>query len=120
MYRIPGKDLLSGRLSNRTSEKSRFEIVTDTVSSALSPTPPFPRDTARLRLAALLVPLFAISFVATSYMFVKGTMFGVGFAFFGDPVIQRSLAWLNQRYPNWQKLFELRKYVLPLNWDRLI
>ncbi|MBE7181794.1 MAG: DUF3292 domain-containing protein, partial [Terriglobus roseus] len=79
--------------------------------NALSPTPPFPRDIDRLRLAAVIVPLFAVSLVTTSYMFTKGLTFGVGFGFFGDPIISRGLALLNRRFPNWQKLLELRKYV---------
>lgn len=77
--------------------------------SALSPTPPFPRDTYRLRLAAVVTPLFGISLFVTSYMFMKGVTFGIGFGFFGDPVISRGLNWLNRTIPNWQKLLELRK-----------
>ena len=84
-------------------------IVAYITSSALSPTPPFPRDTARLRLAALLVPLLAASIFVTSYMFVKGVTFGIGFGFFGDPVIQPGIQWLNQKFPHWQKILELRK-----------
>lgn len=42
----------------------------------------------------------------------KGVWFGVGFGFFGDPVIQPGLKWLNTNYPNWQKLLELRNGLL--------
>lgn len=80
-------------------------------ANALSPTPPFPRDIYRLRLAALVVPLLAVSIVTTSYMFIKGVTFGIGFGFFGDPIISRGLDLLNRKFPNWQKLLELRKYV---------
>lgn len=45
-------------------------------------------------------------------MFMKGVTFGVGFGFFGDPVIQRGLELLNRKFPNWQKLLELRNTVL--------
>lgn len=45
----------------------------------------------------------------TSVMVVKGTTFGVGAAFFSDPLIWRGLDWLNKNYPNWQKFLELRK-----------
>ncbi|OCL03011.1 hypothetical protein AOQ84DRAFT_326592 [Glonium stellatum] len=89
--------------------------VTDTwerFANALSPTSPFPRETFRLRLAALVLPLLAVSLFATSYMFVKGLTFGVGFGFFGDPIIQRGLAFLNRRFPNWQKLLEIRNTIL--------
>ncbi|KAI1463500.1 uncharacterized protein F4812DRAFT_446352 [Daldinia caldariorum] len=81
-------------------------------ANALSPTSPFPRDVYRLRLAALIVPLFLISLFVTSYMFMKGMTFGAGFGFFGDPVIARGLKWLNLAFPRWQKLLELRNTVL--------
>jgi hypothetical protein len=45
-------------------------------------------------------------------MFMKGVTFGIGFGFFGDPVIQRGLVYLNRRFPNWQKLLELRNTLL--------
>jgi hypothetical protein len=37
---------------------------------------------------------------------------GVGFGFFGDPIIQRGLAILNRDFPHWQKIFELQKQVV--------
>lgn len=80
--------------------------------NALSPTPPFPHDLYRLRLAAVLVPLLAGSFFLSSYMIVKGAGFGVGFGFFGDPVISKGLEWLNTNFPRWQKLLELRNTLL--------
>lgn len=81
-------------------------------TNALSPTPPFPGELHRLRIATLIVPVLAMSLFVTSYMFMKGVTFGVGFGFFGDPVIQPGLAWLNNKFPNWQKLLELRNTVL--------
>jgi len=81
-------------------------------ANALSPTPPFPRDVYRLRLAAVVVPMLAASIFITSYMVVKGLTFGIGFGFFGDPIIQPGIKWLNSTYPNWQKLLELRNTLL--------
>lgn len=80
--------------------------------NALSPTPPFPRDVYRLRLAGVVVPLLGISIFVTSYMFMKSVTFGVGFGFFGDPIITPGLQWLNSTFPNWQKLLELRNTLL--------
>lgn len=80
--------------------------------NALSPVSPFPRNTYRMRLAILVTPLFCVSLYATSYMVVKGATFGIGFGFFGDPVISRGLQLLNRKFPNWQKLLELRNTVL--------
>lgn len=81
-------------------------------ANALSPTPPFPKDRSRLRLAALIVPLLGVSMCTTSYMFMKGTTFGIGFGFFGDPVMQPALRLLNRKFPNWQKLLEVRNTIL--------
>lgn len=80
--------------------------------NALSPTKPFPQDLFRLRIAAVVIPLLGASFFITSYMLVKGITFGAGFGFFGDPVIQRGLVWLNSNFPKWQKLLELRNTLL--------
>ncbi|ROW04747.1 hypothetical protein VMCG_04718 [Cytospora schulzeri] len=80
--------------------------------NALSPTPPFPKNTYRFRLALLVVPVLCMSMFVTSYMVVKGTTFGVGFGFFGDPVIARGMELLNRKFPNWQKLLELRNTIL--------
>ncbi|KAF2262598.1 hypothetical protein CC78DRAFT_569622 [Lojkania enalia] len=38
--------------------------------------------------------------------------FGAGFGFFGDPVISRGLDLLNRKFPNWQKLLEIRNTIL--------
>lgn len=81
-------------------------------ANALTPTPPFPKNIYRLRLAILLAPVLGMSMFVTSSMVVKGTTFGVGFGFFGDPVISRGMELLNRRFPNWQKLLELRNTIL--------
>lgn len=81
-------------------------------ANALDPTPPFPADTARLRIAGLVVPMVAAGLFITSYMFVKGVTFGVGFGFFGEPVIMRGVRWLNRTFPHWQKLLEIRNTIL--------
>ncbi|KAI0206584.1 hypothetical protein F4808DRAFT_534 [Astrocystis sublimbata] len=89
--------------------------ITDTwerMGNALSPTSPFPQHTYRIRLAGLVAPLLLVSLFTSSYMFMKGVTFGVGFGFFGDPIIMRGLKLLNRRYPHWQKILEMRNTVL--------
>ncbi|RYO96734.1 hypothetical protein DL765_011504 [Monosporascus sp. GIB2] len=116
----PEKDKTKAPVENTMWLKMRpvmhgIATVSDTwerLGNALSPTPPFPRDTYRLRLAAVIVPLLLISLFVTSYMFVKGTTFGFGFAFFGDPIIARGVRLLNKKFPHWQKILELRNTLL--------
>ncbi|ORY61026.1 uncharacterized protein BCR38DRAFT_526516 [Pseudomassariella vexata] len=81
-------------------------------ANALSPTTPFPRDVARMRLATLVVPLLAISMFVTSYMFMKGMTLGAGLVFFGGPIFTRGIKLLDRNFPHWQKLLELRNTVL--------
>ena len=81
-------------------------------ANALSPTPPFPQEAPRLKLAAVLTPIFLISLFTSSYMFMKMNGLFVGFGFFGDPLIWRGLSYLNKEFPHWQKLLELRNTLL--------
>lgn len=85
-----------------------------TCYSALSPTPPFSIVTPYVRLTAVLSVGFLISLITSSYVFVKMITFGTGFAFFGDPIIWRGVAYLNREYPRWEKLLELQKYATPV------
>jgi hypothetical protein len=62
-----------------------------------------------MRLASVIIPIFGVSLFVTSYMFTKAVTLGLGFGFFGDPVISRGLDLLNRMIPDWQKLLELRK-----------
>ncbi|KAL5416849.1 hypothetical protein PMIN03_001914 [Paraphaeosphaeria minitans] len=81
-------------------------------ANALSPTPPFPQNRYRIRLAAVVAPIVLLSLFVTSYMFMKGLTFGVGFGFFGDPIILPVARYLNREFPDWQKLLELRNTLL--------
>ncbi|KAI9808950.1 MAG: hypothetical protein M1827_007125 [Pycnora praestabilis] len=81
-------------------------------ANALSPTPPFPQEAPRLKLAAILIPALAVALITTPAMFIKMTHFSVGMGFFGDPVTSRALYWLNREFPHWQKLLEIRNTIL--------
>jgi hypothetical protein len=80
--------------------------------NALSPTAPFPKQTARLKLAGCLILVLLISVFTTSYMFMKINSLVAGLGFFGDPLIWRGLDLLNRKIPHWQKLLELRNTLL--------
>lgn len=43
---------------------------------------------------------------------MKSIAFFTGFAFFGDPIIWHGIAYLNHKFPHWQKLLEIQKYVM--------
>lgn len=60
----------------------------------------------------MIIPALFASLFVSSYIFVKGATFGLGFGFFGDPVFTRTLSFLNARFPHWQKVLELRNTVL--------
>lgn len=62
-----------------------------------------------MRLAIVLVSAILVSLITSSYLFVKGSTFVVGFAFFGDPVFWRAIAYLDRKYPGWEHRLELQK-----------
>ncbi|ROT38134.1 hypothetical protein SODALDRAFT_333903 [Sodiomyces alkalinus F11] len=80
--------------------------------NALSPTTPFPQNESRLKLAGVFVPLILASLILSPYTVWKANGFSTGFVFFGDPLIQRGLAFINRRFPHWQEYLELRNTVL--------
>jgi hypothetical protein len=80
--------------------------------NALSPTAPFPKEAPRIKLAAVLAPIFLISMFTNSYMFMKMNGLFVGFGIFADPLIWRALSYLNKEFPHWQKLLEIRNTLL--------
>lgn len=78
--------------------------------SALSPTPPFHKRTARRRFGAVLIPVIFLSLFVTPYMMMKSTSFIIGAAFFGGPVIDRVTPYVIQNYGQYM---DIRKYEIP-------
>ncbi|PKY08535.1 hypothetical protein P168DRAFT_286645 [Aspergillus campestris IBT 28561] len=92
--------------------------VNDTVdtyerfANALSPTPPFSSFTPYFRFSCVLAVSFAVSLVTSSHLFVKITTLVTGFSFFGDPIIQRGMEYLDDKYPLWRKSLSLENSLL--------
>ncbi|KAK2598180.1 hypothetical protein QQS21_005657 [Conoideocrella luteorostrata] len=82
------------------------------VMNALSPTRPFPTHSARLILAAWLVPFVLVAYFTTGHMMMKGTGLMVGFVIFGKPVIDYNVSCLTSIYPQWREYVELRNTFL--------
>lgn len=107
-------------ISNAVWDKARpvMHMIADFVDTwerfgnALTPAAPFHRHRPKLILAGALVPVLIGSYMTSSYMFVKGVGFGVGFGFFGDPIITPALNFINRTYPRWEKYVELRNTIL--------
>ncbi|KAL4891999.1 hypothetical protein BDV59DRAFT_208711 [Aspergillus ambiguus] len=78
----------------------------------LSPTPPFHLLRARLRLVSVLVVWGLCSLVISSYWLIKSTTFMSGLLFFGDPLFQRALRWLNNQFPDWKEEFDIKETLL--------
>ena len=83
------------------------------MGNALSPTPPFSRWVPRCRLAALVSLILLASLFVTETMIYKGSTFALGFALFGQPIMDRvpigeTIAWLDKNVPRWREYLELR------------
>lgn len=81
------------------------------LNSLLSPTPPFFAISARLQLLGILISICFAGLVTSSYMIVKGIGFAIGFGFFGDPVFQWTVGFLNRTVPDWKDYLDMQKYV---------
>jgi hypothetical protein len=80
-------------------------------ANALSPTPPFSRD-KRFQLGAIVGPILLASVFTSAHVFFKLNTLITGFAFFSDPLLQRGIAILNEKIPDWPKYLELRNTLL--------
>ncbi|KAI9043658.1 DUF3292 domain-containing protein [Aspergillus affinis] len=85
------------------------------LGNALSPTSPFPVFRPYVRIAIVLTSAVLVSSVVSSYLLVKGGTFVVGFAFFGDPLLRRAIAYLDGKYPGWKKLLHSLLKGVPTN-----
>jgi len=81
-------------------------------ANLLSPTSPFPKNTARIKLSGVFLPLLLTSFVVNGHYFIKLNLFLVGVAFFGQPLITKAAKRLNDKFPGWTKYLELRNSLL--------
>ena len=68
-------------------------------------------NVARIRLGMLLASFVMLSMFVDAYLVVKTTTFAIGMGFFGQPLITRGVVLLNEKYPEWPKLLDIRKYV---------
>ncbi|KAL3469490.1 hypothetical protein BJX99DRAFT_69885 [Aspergillus californicus] len=82
------------------------------IGNALSPTPPFAMLSPRLRLGGVLVSGLLVSFLTSSYVFTKTATLIVGIGFFGDPLIQQGIYYLDREYPHWKELSQLQNSLL--------
>lgn len=84
--------------------------------SALSPTPPFHRNRARLILAVPLLPAILGTPLVSYAVVFKILSFVLGASFFGFPWLQKyslqGLHWLNTNYPDWPERLDLGRSLL--------
>ena len=80
-------------------------------ANALSPTPPFHAN-KRYQLAVIVAPILLLSLFVKGEHVVKAATLITGFAFFSDPLIQRGIAVLNEKVPDWPKYLQLRNTLL--------
>ncbi|RHZ66717.1 uncharacterized protein CDV56_103492 [Aspergillus thermomutatus] len=104
------------KVANATDQMMRMmSDLTDTYEkfcNLLSPTPPFATYTPRLRLVGIMASVCLLSLVVSSNFMIKATSFALGLGFFGDPVIDYSVDYLNRTIPNWREYLDLRKTLL--------
>ncbi|KAM0094680.1 hypothetical protein ACP6JD_001950 [Aspergillus fumigatus] len=104
------------KVANATDEIMRtMNDITDTYEkfcNLLSPTPPFITYAPRLRLAGIMATVCLLSLVVSSNFIIKATAFTLGLGFFGGPIINYSIEYLNRKIPNWREHLDLQQTLL--------
>ncbi|KAJ9121504.1 hypothetical protein QFC22_002121 [Naganishia vaughanmartiniae] len=97
--------------------------LSECFANALSPPRPYPPNIARFKLAgAILGPLFILTAIVPAWIWHRAMSFLLGAAFFGQPLIDRGLAWFVKAVPDWKEKLDLRNSLLsgvPTN-DQLV
>ncbi|PYH45042.1 uncharacterized protein BP01DRAFT_391992 [Aspergillus saccharolyticus JOP 1030-1] len=81
-------------------------------SNALSPTPPFSSVTAQIHLVAVLFSICLITRFVSNDFIVGANSFTLGFVFFGGPVLEYSMNYLNKKIPDWKRFLDPRETLL--------
>lgn len=69
------------------------------------------KERYRIRIVAVLAPLFLLPLFVSYYMVYKGIYCLVGFVVFGDPMLTPTIAWLKGNVPKYEELAQPKKSV---------
>ncbi|KAB8275679.1 hypothetical protein BDV30DRAFT_224810 [Aspergillus minisclerotigenes] len=110
------KKPMKKKISKATNQTMRIlgdiTDIYEQFSNILSPTPPFLAIAPRLQLVGMLISIGLISLVTSSHFMIKSGSFLLGLAVFGDPVLQRTIAFLNDKVANWKEYLDLQNTLL--------
>ncbi|RAH74425.1 uncharacterized protein BO66DRAFT_467724 [Aspergillus aculeatinus CBS 121060] len=81
-------------------------------SNVLSPTPPFTYVTAQIQLVGVLLLICLLTSIVSNDFIVRANSFTLGFIFFGGPMHQYSMNYLNEKFPDWKKFLDPRETIL--------
>jgi hypothetical protein len=82
------------------------------LSSALNPPAYYPPGYARLKLAAVLLPIAIIFAITPPAVFAHAGSFALGAGFFGAKFIMQGVQWLLKTFPNWPEQLDLSNSLL--------
>ncbi|KAE8133889.1 hypothetical protein BDV38DRAFT_178836 [Aspergillus pseudotamarii] len=110
------KKPMKKKISKATNQTMRIlgdiTDIYEQLSNLLSPTPPFLTIAPRLQVVGILISIGLVSLVTSSHFMIKSGSFFFGLAIFGDPVVQRTIAILNDKVANWKEYLDLQNTLL--------
>lgn len=110
------KKPMKKKISKATNQTMRIlgdiTDIYEQFSNLLSPTPPFHAIAPRLQLVGILTSVGLASLITSSHLIVKTGSFIIGLAIFGDPLFQRTIAFLNDKIKDWKKYLDLQNTLL--------
>lgn len=118
------RDQLVGKYLKLTQDGlGDFADIMECFANALLPPQPYPQTLARYKLAgAIGVPLILVTAFVPAWIWHRLSSFALGFGFFGQPLIDRGIKFIQEKVPNLPELLDIRNSLLsgvPSN-DQLI
>ncbi|KAE8352905.1 hypothetical protein BDV28DRAFT_134238 [Aspergillus coremiiformis] len=110
------KKPMKKKISKATNQTMRIlgdiTDIYEQFSNLLSPTPPFLAIGPRLQLVGILISIGLVSLITSSDFMVKSGSFLLGLGIFGDPLFQRTIAFLNEKVADWKEYLDIQNTLL--------
>ncbi|GAA5820815.1 hypothetical protein JCM3770_000351 [Rhodotorula araucariae] len=87
--------------------------LAEVFANAINPPKPYPPYKAREKLATqVLVPIACVFAIVPAKLWTLAVSFGFGIGFFGQPLLLRAFALLQEKVPDWKDKIDLRNTLL--------
>ncbi|BGP38891.1 hypothetical protein JCM10449v2_002829 [Rhodotorula kratochvilovae] len=108
------RDAMIGKAAKQAQDAlGNIADLAEVFANAINPPRPYPQYKAREKLATqVLLPVACVFAIVPAKIWTMAASFGFGVAFFGQPLLLRAFALLQEKVPDWQDKIDLRNTLL--------